>query len=129
MAVKIKKPALECEQINLQGELYMKKMKFEMMNEVIIQDMTFHNMQDLLENYYDMEIAAEPTKSEPFGEHIDEGTAFFWVDGDKVPAYRDCMEWVIEEVLDIETSDYFEDEEEYESNEYYYDAQQMQFMA
>ena len=107
----------------------MKKMKFEMMNEIIIQDMTFHNMQDLLENYYDMEIADEPTKSEPFGEHIDEGTAFFWVEGDKVPAYRDCMEWVIEEVLQIETSDHFDDDEEYESNDYYYDAQQMQFMV
>ena len=107
----------------------MKKMKFEMMNEVIIQDMTFHNMQDLLENYYDMEIADDVMKSEPFGERIDEGTAFFWVEGDKIPAYRDCMEWVIEEVLDIETSDYFVDEEEYESNDYYYDAQQMQFMA
>ena len=106
----------------------MKKMKFEMMNEIIIQDMTFHNMQDLLENYYDMEIAAEPTKSEPFGEHIDEGTAFFWVEGVKVPAYRDCMEWVIEEVLDIETADEFE-EEEYEAFDYYYDPEQMQFMA
>lgn len=100
-----------------------------MMNEVIIQDMTFHNMQDLLENYYDMEIADDVMKSEPFGEWIGEGTAFFWVEGEKIPAYRDCMEWVIEEVLDIETSDYFEDEEEYESNDYYYDAQQMQFMA
>ena len=107
----------------------MKKMKFEMMNEVIIQDMTFHNMQDLLENYYDMEIADDAMKSEPFGEWIDEGTAFFWVEGDKIPAYRDCMEWVIEEVLDIETSDYFEYEEEYEPNDYYYDAQQMQFMV
>ena len=48
MVVKIKKPALECEQINLQGVLYMKKMKFEMMNEVFVQYMTFHNMQDLL---------------------------------------------------------------------------------
>ena len=107
----------------------MKKMKFEMMNEIIIQDMTFHNMQDLLENYYDMEIADDVMKSEPFGEWIDEGIAFFWVEGDKIPAYRDCMEWVIEEVLDIETSDHFDDDEEYESNDYYYDAQQMQFMA
>ena len=107
----------------------MKKMKFEMMGEVIIQDMTFHNMLDLLENYYDMEVADEPIKSEPFGEWIAEGCAFFWVEGDKIPAYRDCMEWVIEEVLDIETSDYFDDEEEYESNDYYYDAQQMQFMV
>ena len=106
----------------------MKKMKFEMMNEIIIQDMTFNNMLDLLENYYDMEIADEPTNSEPFGEHIDEGTAFFWVEGDKIPAYRDCMEWVIEEVLQIETSDDFEDEG-YEALDYYYDAQQMQYMV
>ena len=108
----------------------MKKMKFEMLNEVFVQGMTFHNMQDLLENYYDMEIAAEPMKSEPFSEWIDEGTAFFWVEGDKVPAYRDCMEWVIEEVLNIETSeDFEEEEEEYEPNDYYYDAQLMQFMV
>ena len=129
MVNKIKKPALECEQINLQGYFTMKKMKFEMMNEVIIQDMTFHNMQDLLENYYDMEVADEVMKSEPFGECIDEGTAFFWVEGDKIPAYRDCMEWVIEEVLQIETSDHFEEDEEYETVDYYYDAEQMQFMA
>ena len=99
-----------------------------MMNEVIIQDMAFHNMQDLLENYYDMEIASEPVKSEPFGEWIDEGAAFFWVEGDKIPAYRDCMEWVIEEFLNVETSDDFDDEE-YEALDYYYDANQMQFMA
>ena len=107
----------------------MKKMKFEMMNEIIIQDMTFHNMQDLLENYYDMEIAAEPTKSEPFGEWIDEGTAFFWVEGDKIPAYRDCMEWVIEEVLNIDTSEDFEDEDGHNSYDTpYYDASLMQYM-
>ena len=107
----------------------MKKMKFKMMNEVIVQNMTFHNMLDLLENYYDMEIADEPTKSEPFGEWIDEGCAFFWVEGDKIPAYRDCMEWVIEEVLQIETSDDFEEEGEYDSIDYYYDPEQRQFMV
>lgn len=106
----------------------MKKMKFEMMGEVIIKDMTFHNMLDLLENYYDMEIADEVMKSEPFGEWIEEGTAFFWVEGDKVPAYRDGMEWAIEEVLDIETSDDFE-EGEYDYIDYYYDPEQMQYMV
>ena len=107
----------------------MKKMKFEMMNEIIIQDMTFHNMQDLLENYYDMEIADDVMKSEPFGEWIDEGTAFFWVEGDKVPAYQDCMEWVIEEVLNVETSADFDDENDYNGYDApYYDASLMQYM-
>lgn len=106
----------------------MKKMKFQMMNEEHVQDMTFKNMKNLLEDKYDLDVAGEPTHSEPFGDMISEGTAFFWVDGDKVPVYEDCMEWVIEEVLNIETADDFDDEE-YEENDYYYDAQQMQFMA
>ena len=107
----------------------MKKMRFEMMNEVHIQDMTFHNMQDLIECYYDMEVASEPTKSEPFGEWISEGMAFFWVEGDKIPAYRECMEWIIEEAMGIETSYEFEEEGECDSIDYYYDPEQRQFMV
>ena len=105
----------------------MKKMKFKMLNKVYIQDMTFNNMLGLLEEYYDVDIAIDPTKAEPFGEWISEGTAFFWVEGEKVPVYKDCMQWLIEEVLQIETSDDFDDEEN-EPFDYYYDANQMQFM-
>lgn len=106
----------------------MKKMRFKMLGEVHVKDMTFHNMLELLEQCYDIEIATDPTRSEPFGECIDEGTAFFWVEGDKIPAYGYCMEWLIEEALHIETSDDFE-EAECEPFDYYYDAQQMQYMV
>ena len=87
----------------------MVKMKFEMFGETIIQDMTYENMDEVITDYYLSDTATERVWSNDWEEWIEPGEEFYWVDEDPVPAYPDAMEWIIEEVIQLETGD-FEDE-------------------
>ena len=87
----------------------MVKMKFEMFGETIIQEMTYENMDEVITDYYLVDTATEPLWSNDWEEWIEPGEEFYWVDEDPVPAYPDAMEWIIEEVIQLETGD-FEDE-------------------
>ncbi|XJS09878.1 hypothetical protein ACF3NG_06945 [Aerococcaceae bacterium WGS1372] len=105
----------------------MKKMKFIDCGEVFVWDMTYDNMHEVLAFHYDYEVASERVWSEGFGEWIAQGMRYYWVDGERVPADYEAMEWAIEEALDLETGD-FEEESQEEYSKPYYDAQLMQYM-
>ena len=87
----------------------MKKMKFEMFGETVIQEMTYENMDEVITDYYLSDTAIEPLWSTDWEEWVNPGEEFYWVDEDPIPAYPDAMEWIIEEVIQLETGD-FEDE-------------------
>ena len=87
----------------------MKKMKFRMLGETEIQEMTYENMDEIISYYYLPETATERVWSNEWEEWIEPGEEFYWVDEDSMPAYDDAMEWIIEEVIQLETGD-FEDE-------------------
>ena len=87
----------------------MVKMKFEMFGETIIQEMTYENMDEVITDYYLSDTATERVWSNEWEEWIEPGEEFYWVDDEPVPAYPDAMEWIIEEVIQLETGD-FEDE-------------------
>lgn len=87
----------------------MMKMKFEMFGETIIQEMTYENMDEVITDYYLLDTATERVWSNEWEEWIEPGEEFYWVDDEPVPAYPDAMEWIIEEVIQLETGD-FEDE-------------------
>lgn len=87
----------------------MVKMKFEMFGETIIQEMTYENMDEVIADYYLIDTATERVWSNEWEEWIEPGEEFYWVDDEPVPAYPDAMEWIIEEVIQLETGD-FEDE-------------------
>lgn len=87
----------------------MKKMKFEMFGDTIIQEMTYENMDEVITDYYLVDTATEPLWSNEWEERIETGEEFYLVDDEPVPAYPDAMEWIIEEVIELETGD-FEDE-------------------
>ena len=87
----------------------MVKMKFEMFGETIIQEMTYENMDEVITDYYLSDTATERVWSNDWEEWIEPGEEFYWVDDEPVPAYPDAMEWIIEEVIQLETGD-FEDE-------------------
>lgn len=106
----------------------MKKMKFEMLNETRVEEMTYDNMHNIIEDEFDLEIASDDVKSDVWDGWIQQGMAFYWVEGDRVPATGDAMEWIIEEVMQLETG-YFDNEEHEEYSLPYFDAQQMQFIA
>ena len=87
----------------------MKKMKFRMLGETEIQEMTYENMDEIISYYYLPETATERVWSSEWEEWIEPGEEFYWVDEDPMPAYPDAMEWIIEEVIQLEAGD-FEDE-------------------
>lgn len=87
----------------------MVKMKFEMFGETIIQEMTYENMDEVITDYYLSDTATERVWSNEWEEWIEPGEEFYWVDDEPVPAYPDAMEWIVEEVIQLETGD-FEDE-------------------
>ena len=87
----------------------MMKMKFEMFGETIIQEMTYENMDEVITDYYLIDTATERVWSNEWEEWIEPGEEFYWVDDEPVPAYPDAMEWIIEEVIQLETGN-FEDE-------------------
>lgn len=87
----------------------MKKMRFEMFGETIIQEMTYENMDEIISDYYLADTAIERVWSNDWEEWIEPGEELYWVDEDPIPAYSDAMEWIIEEVIQLETGD-FEDE-------------------
>ena len=87
----------------------MVKLKFEMFGETIIQEMTYENMDEVITDYYLSDTATERVWSNEWEEWIEPGEEFYWVDDEPVPAYPDAMEWIIEEVIQLETGD-FEDE-------------------
>lgn len=107
----------------------MKKMRVETFNgNYELQPMTYDNMHEVIAMEYDHEIATEVTWSDEFGEKIAQGMRFYWIDGDKIPADSEAMEWVIEECMNIPTGE-FEDEEDYNGYDTpYYDASLMQYM-
>lgn len=88
----------------------MKKMKFEMFGETIIQEMTYENMDEVITDYYLASTATERVWSNDWEEWIEPGEELYWVDEGPIPAYPDAMEWIIEEVIQLETGDDFEDE-------------------
>ena len=87
----------------------MVKMKFEMFGETIIQEMTYENMDEVITDYYLSDTATERVWSNDWEEWIEPGEEFYWVDEDPVPVYPGAMEWIIEEVIQLDTGD-FEDE-------------------
>ena len=87
----------------------MKKMKFEMLGEIMIQEMTYENMDEIIADYYLADTATERVWSNDWEEWIEPGEELYWVDEDPIPAYPDAIEWIIEEVIQLETGD-FEDE-------------------
>ena len=87
----------------------MKKMKFRMLGETEIQEMTYENMDEIISYYYLPETATERVWSNEWEEWIELGEEFYWVDEDPMPAYDDAMEWIIEEVIQLETGDFEDD--------------------
>ena len=87
----------------------MKKMRFEMFDWTVTQDMTYDNMDEVITDYYLSDTATERVWSNEWEEWIEPGEEFYWIDEDPMPAYHDVMEWIIEEVIQLETGD-FEDE-------------------
>lgn len=88
----------------------MKKMKFKMIGETMIEEMTYENMDEIISNYYFPGTATERIWSNEWEEWIEPGEDFYWIDEDPMPAHHDVMEWIIEEVIQLETGDDFEDE-------------------
>lgn len=84
----------------------MKKMKFEMLGETMIQEMTYENMDEIISDHYLADTATERVWSNDWEEWIEPGEEFYWVDEDPIPAYPDAMEWIIEEVIQLETGDF-----------------------
>ena len=87
----------------------MKKMRFEMFGETMIQEMTYENMDEIISDHYLADTATERVWSNDWEEWIEPGEELYWVDEAPIPAYPDAMEWIIEEVIQLETGD-FEDE-------------------
>ena len=87
----------------------MKKMRIEGHGWTEWLEMTEENMDEIITDYYPLDVSVIPLWSDSWEEWVQPGEEFYWVDEDPIPAYFDAMEWIIEEVIQLRTDD-FEDE-------------------
>ena len=87
----------------------MKKMRIEGHGWTEWIEMTNENMDEVITDYCLLDTSTKPLWSNEWEEWIEPGKEFYWIDEDPLPACPDAMEWIIEEVIQLQTRE-FEDE-------------------